>query len=80
MIVVLSASVTAFATESNPDGDNRQTDIGVYARYIDNTQWNTIHVDENGEASVVLPDGTEITVSGMVLFGIVLYRKRKIRR
>ena len=80
MIVVLSASVTAFATESTPDGDNRQTDIGVYARYIDNTQWNTIHVDENGEASVVLPDGTEITVSGMVLFGIVLYRKRKIRR
>ena len=80
MIVVLSASVTAFAAESNPDGDNRQTDIGVYARYIDNTQWNTIHVDEIGEASVVLPDGTEITVSGMVLFGIVLYRKRKIRR
>lgn len=64
MIVILSASVTAFAAESNPDGENRQIDIGVYARYIDNTQWNTIPVDENGKASVVLPDGTEITVSG----------------
>lgn len=64
MIVILSAFVTAFAAESNPDGENRQIDIGVYARYIDNTQWNTIPVDENGKASVVLPDGTEITVSG----------------
>ena len=80
VVLTLFCSVTAFAAESNLDGENRQTDIGVYARYIDNTQWNTIHVDENGEASVVLPDGTEFTVSRMVLFGIVLYRKRKIRR
>ena len=64
MIVILSAFVTAFAAESNPDGENRQIDIGVYARYIDNTQWNTIPVDENDKASVVLPDGTESPVSG----------------
>ena len=80
VVLTLLCSATAFAAESNLDGENRQTDIGVYARYIDNTQWNTIHVGENGEASVVLPDGMKITVSGMVLFGIVLYRKRKIRR
>ena len=32
MIVALSASFTAFAAESNLDGENRQTDIGVFAR------------------------------------------------
>lgn len=64
MIFVLSASVNAFAAESNLDGENRQTDIGVYARYIDNTQWNTVPVDENGRGTTTLPDGTEITVSG----------------
>lgn len=64
MIFVLSASVTAFAAESNPGGENRQTDIGVYARYTDYTQWNTVPVDEHGQGTTVLPDGTEITVSG----------------
>ena len=64
MIVALSASFTAFAAESNLDGENRQTDIGVYARYIENKQWNTVPVDENGQGTTVLPGGTEITVSG----------------
>ena len=64
MIVALSASFTAFAAESNLDGENRQTDIGVYARYNDNTQWNTVPVDDNGRGTTTLPDGTEITVSG----------------
>lgn len=64
VVLTLLCSVTAFAAESNLDGENRQTDIGVYARYIDNTQWNTVPVDENGQGTTVLPGGTEITVSG----------------
>ena len=48
MMIAMSASVNAFAAESNLDGENRQTDIGVYARYIENKQWNTVPVDENG--------------------------------
>ena len=64
MMIAMSASVNAFAAESNLDGENRQTDIGVYARYIDNTQWNTVPVDDNGRGTTTLPDGTEITVSG----------------
>ena len=64
MMIAMSASVNAFAAESNLDGENRQTDIGVYARYIENKQWNTVPVDENGQGTTVLPGGTEITVSG----------------
>ena len=64
MIVALSASFTAFAAESNLDGENRQTDIGVYARYNDNTQWNTVPVDDNGRGTTTLPDGTVIAVRG----------------
>ena len=64
MMIAMSASVNAFAAESNLDGENRQTDIGVYARYIDNTQWNTVPMDDNGRGTTTLPDGTEITVSG----------------
>ena len=69
VITVLSASVTAFAAESSLDDANRQTDIGVYARYIDNTQWNTVPVDENGQGTTLLPDGTEVTVSGALASG-----------
>ena len=64
VVLTLFCSVTAFAAESNLDGEKRQTDIGVYARYIDNTQWNTVPVDDNGRGTTTLPDGTEITVSG----------------
>ena len=64
VVLTLFCSVTAFAAESNLDGENRQTDIGVYARYIENKQWNTVPVDENGQGTTVLPGGTEITVSG----------------
>ena len=64
VVLTLFCSVTAFAAESNLDGENRQTDIGVYARYIDNKQWNTVPVDGNGQGTTVLPGGTEITVSG----------------
>lgn len=64
VVLTLFCSITAFAAESNLDGEKRQTDIGVYARYIDNKQWNTVPVDENGQGTTVLPGGTEITVSG----------------
>ncbi|MGN0549725.1 MAG: hypothetical protein ACI4IM_09030, partial [Acutalibacteraceae bacterium] len=64
LVLILAMSTTAFAAESNLDCENRQADIGVYARYIDNTQWNTVPVDENGGGTTTLPDGTEITVSG----------------
>lgn len=64
-VLIGSCSITAFAAEADLDDENRQTDIGVYAQYVDNTGWNTLPVDETGEASIVLPDGTEITVSGV---------------
>lgn len=69
VILTLFCFVTAFAAESNQDGENRQTDISVYARYIDNKQWNTVPVDENGHGTTVLPGGTEITVSGALKLG-----------
>lgn len=65
MIFFLSASITAFAAEDDLDGENRQTDIGVYAQYIDNSEWNTVSVDENGQGTTALPDSIQITVSGV---------------
>lgn len=47
-------------TVSEVPGD---TDISVYAKYVDNTGFTEIPTDENGSGSITLPDGTEITVS-----------------
>lgn len=54
--------VPAYAAEavSQMPGD---TDISVYAKYVDSTDFTTISTDENGNGSITLPDGTRITVS-----------------
>ena len=58
MIVILSASVTAFAAE--PDDET----IDVYAKYVNHTEWNIVPVDAAGNGSTTLSDGTQITVGG----------------
>lgn len=46
------------------DYDAFQHDIDVYVRYEDNTPWNVVSTDENGNGTLTLSDGTEITVKG----------------
>ena len=53
--LVLSCCVTAFASETGLDDEVKQADIGVYAKYIDNTPWNTIREEEGGWRLVVDP-------------------------
>ncbi len=67
MIVILSASVTAFAAE--PDDETKQTHVDVYAKYVNNTEWNIVPVDAGGNGSTTLSDGTQITVSGAAQSG-----------
>lgn len=68
MIVILSASVTAFAAE--PDDETKQTShVDVYAKYLNNTEWNVVPVDAGGNGSTTLSDGTQITVSGAAQSG-----------
>lgn len=68
MIVILSASVTAFAAE--PDDETQQTsNVDVYAKYVNNTEWNVVPVDASGNGSTTLSDGTQITVSGATQSG-----------
>lgn len=68
MIVILSASVTAFAAEQ--DDETQQTsNVDVYAKYVNNTEWNVVPVDASGNGSITLSDGTPITVSGAILSG-----------
>ena len=68
MIVILSASVTAFAAEQ--DDETQQTsNVDVYAKYVNNTEWNVVPVDASGNGSTTLSDGTQITVSGAILSG-----------
>ena len=62
-VLVLSCGMTAFAAEANLNTDTEQKDIGVYVKYVDNTVWNTVPTDEDGEGSVTLPDGTEVGIS-----------------
>ena len=62
-VLVLSCGMTAFAAEANLNTDTEQKDIGVYVKYVDNTVWNTVPTDEDGEGSATLPDGTEIEIS-----------------
>ena len=63
MIVILSASVTAFAAE--PDDET----IDVYAKYVNHTEWNIVPVDASGNGSTTLSDGTQINVSSAILSG-----------
>ena len=62
-VLVLSCGMTAFAAEANLNTDTEQKDIGVYVKYVDNTVWNTVPTDEDGEGSATLPNGTEIEIS-----------------
>ena len=62
-VLVLSCGMTAFAAEANLNTDTEQKAIGVYVKYVDNTVWNTVPTDEDGEGSATLPDGTEIEIS-----------------
>lgn len=68
MIVILSASVTAFAAE--PDDETQPTsNVDVYAKYVNNTEWNVVPVDASGNGSTTLSDGTQINVSGATQSG-----------
>ena len=62
-MLICSCGMTAFAAEANLNTDTEQKDIGVYVKYVDNTVWNTVPTDEDGEGSATLPDGTEVGIS-----------------
>ena len=64
LLVVLS-SASVFASAYPSYAARQQTKISVSARYIANAQPNKIPIDENGQGTTILPDGTEITVSGI---------------
>ena len=68
VILTLFCSVTAFAAE--PDDETKQTShVDVYAKYVNNTEWNVVPVDASGNGSTTLSDGTQITVSGAAQSG-----------
>lgn len=61
-LLTLLTGVPVYAAETVSQVPGH-TDISVYAKYVDNTDFITIPTDENGSGSITLPDGTEITVS-----------------
>ena len=67
VVLTLFCSVTAFAAE--PDDETKQTHVDVYAKYVNNTEWNVVPVDASGNGSTTLSDGTQITVSGAARSG-----------
>ena len=62
-MLICSCGMTAFAAEANLNTDGSQKGIGVYVKYVDNTVWNTVPTDEDGDGTATLPDGTEIEIS-----------------
>lgn len=62
-LLVLLTCVPAYATEPVSEVPGN-ADLSVYARYVDNTDFSVIAIDDSGSGSITLPDGTEITVSG----------------
>lgn len=63
VLLVLLSSASVFASEYMSYSARQQTKIGVSAQYINNSQPDKIPIDENGQGTTILPDGTEITVS-----------------
>lgn len=39
-------------------------EVNVYVKYVDNTPWDAVPIDDDGNGTLTLPDGTQITVSG----------------
>ena len=62
-MLICSCGMTAFAAEANLNTDTEPKDIGVYVKYVDNTVWNTVPTDEDGDGTATLPDGTEVGIS-----------------
>ena len=62
-MLICSCGMTAFAAEANLNTDTEPKNIGVYVKYVDNTVWNTVPTDEDGDGTATLPDGTEVGIS-----------------
>lgn len=64
-VFVLSCGLTSFAVRAVLNSDNSKKEIGVYAKYVDNTEFNTVSTDKDGNGTLTLPDGTLIEVGGV---------------
>ena len=62
-LLALLICVPAYAAETVGEVPGN-TEISVYAKYVDNTDFTVILTDDNGGGSITLPDGTEISVGG----------------
>ena len=63
VLLALLVCVPAYAAETIDEVPGH-TEISVYAKYVDNTDFTVILTDDNGGGSITLPDGTEISVGG----------------
>ena len=63
VLLALLICVPAYAAETIDEVPGN-TEISVYAKYVDNTDFTVILTDDNGGGSITLPDGTEISVGG----------------
>lgn len=64
LIMLYTTPLYAFAGTTSLHTDNSKADIGVYVKFKDNTNRNHISIDENGNGSLTLPDGTQIEING----------------
>lgn len=62
LVLALSIPSGAYAAESKLDDNNTTANGNVYAVYTEDVPWNSVPVDDDGNAVIDFPDGTSVKI------------------
>ena len=62
LVLALSIPSGVYAAEAKLDDDNTTANGNVYAVYTEDVPWNSVPVDDDGNAVVDFPDGTSVKI------------------
>ena len=62
LVLALSIPSGAYAAEAKLDDNNTTANGNVYAVYTEDVPWNSVPVDDDGNAVIDFPDGTSVKI------------------
>ena len=62
LVLALSIPSGAYAAEAKLDDNNATANGNVYAVYTEDVPWNSVPVDDDGNAVIDFPDGTSVKI------------------
>ena len=62
LVLALSIPSGAYAAEAKLDDNNTTANGNVYAVYTEDVSWNSVPVDDDGNAVIDFPDGTSVKI------------------